>query len=200
MNGKLIIVSGPSGVGKHCLIDGLILKLPYCKLSISATTREPREGEIHGKDYHFLSRDEFEGLIRSGELLEFASVHGNYYGTPMAEIEEEIAAGHTIILEIDVQGACQVKKKIPSSVSVFITPPTPEIETLRARLSTRGTEVSEVIERRLQTAREELVQKELFDTVIVNDSLDCAVTEMVKLVETLKTHRGVTLPYWHPNE
>src|SRR5918912_1954984 len=174
----LLVVTGPSGVGKGTLIKRLRERMPQFELSISATTRKPRPGEVDGRDYHFLSLEEFERRLARGEFLEHAVYAGNMYGTPRSELERARAAGKDVVLEIEVQGARQVREALPEALQVFIAPPSDEA--LRERLEGRSTDSPEEIERRLTRAREELAAREEFGKVIVNDDLDRAVGELVE--------------------
>ena len=179
--GNLFVISGPSGAGKGTLVKALIEQVPDAWLSVSATTRKPREGEVDGKHYHFLSNDQFDDLVRQDGFLEWAQVHSNKYGTPRAQVEQAIAEGKQAILEIDVQGAFQIKEKIPQSMLVFIEPPSLEI--LEERLRGRGTETEDVIAARMSVATMELLEKIKYDIAIVNDDLDVAAKELVDFVE-----------------
>ena len=179
--GNLFVISGPSGAGKGTLVKALIEQVPDAWLSVSATTRKPREGEVDGKHYHFLSNDQFDDLVRQDGFLEWAQVHSNKYGTPRAQVEQAIAEGKQAILEIDVQGAFQIKEKIPQSILVFIEPPSLEI--LEERLRGRGTETEDVIAARMSVATMELLEKIKYDIAIVNDDLDVAAKELVDFVE-----------------
>lgn len=177
--GKLIVISGPSGCGKTTIIRRL-LEDPRVQFSISATTRPQRAGEQHGRDYWFLSKDEFKRLVRAGEFIEFAEVHGNMYGTLRGPMEQAVAEGRIYLLEIDVQGASQLQAmEFPGSF-LFIAPP--DFEELRRRLRERGTESPEVLERRLKKAEDEYRERVKYDHVIVNDDLDRAVAEVRRLV------------------
>lgn len=179
--GNLFVISGPSGAGKGTLVKALIEQVPDAWLSVSATTRKPREGEVDGKHYHFLSNDQFDDLVRQDGFLEWAQAHSNKYGTPRAQVEQAIAEGKQAILEIDVQGAFQIKEKIPQSILVFIEPPSLEI--LEERLRGRGTETEDVIAARMSVATMELLEKIKYDIAIVNDDLDVAAKELVDFVE-----------------
>ncbi|MDD7430625.1 MAG: guanylate kinase [Coriobacteriaceae bacterium] len=179
--GNLFVISGPSGAGKGTLVKALIEQVPDAWLSVSATTRKPREGEVDGKHYHFISNDQFDDLVRQDGFLEWAQVHSNKYGTPRAQVEQAIAEGKQAILEIDVQGAFQIKEKIPQSILVFIEPPSLEI--LEERLRGRGTETEDVIAARMSVATMELLEKIKYDIAIVNDDLDVAAKELVDFVE-----------------
>ena len=179
--GNLFVISGPSGAGKGTLVKALIEQVPDAWLSVSATTRKPREGEVDGKHYHFISNDQFDDLVRQDGFLEWAQVHSNKYGTPRAQVEQAIAEGKQALLEIDVQGAFQIKEKIPQSILVFIEPPSLEI--LEERLRGRGTETEDVIAARMSVATMELLEKIKYDIAIVNDDLDVAAKELVDFVE-----------------
>ena len=179
--GNLFVISGPSGAGKGTLVKALIEQVPDAWLSVSATTRKPREGEVDGMHYHFISNDQFDDLVRQDGFLEWAQVHSNKYGTPRAQVEQAIAEGKQAILEIDVQGAFQIKEKIPQSILVFIEPPSLEI--LEERLRGRGTETEDVIAARMSVATMELLEKIKYDIAIVNDDLDVAAKELVDFVE-----------------
>jgi guanylate kinase len=178
--GRLFVITGPSGVGKGSLIHRLLDRMPELELSVSATTRPPRPGERDGVDYHFQSEEEFDRLARDALLLEHAVYSGNRYGTPRSEVEPRLAAGRSVVLEIEVQGARQIREAMPEAVQVFIAPPSPEA--LRERLEGRGTDSEEAIERRLAAAEEELAARSEFGHVIVNDELDRATDELVGLV------------------
>jgi len=182
-SGKLFVISGPSGVGKGTLVAQVVSRLEdKVWLSISATTRSPREGEVDGQHYFFLTVEDFEEGIENEAFLEWAQVHTDtYYGTPIQSVREHMDAGQHVILEIDVQGALQVKEIIPEAVLVFIEPPSMEI--LESRLSGRGTESADEINVRLNTAKVELEQKTLYDYCLVNDDLDEATDELLALIE-----------------
>jgi len=174
------VITGPSGVGKGTLIRGLMQRLPGLRLSVSATTRQPRPGERDGVDYHFLSEREFERRVRAGEFLEHATYSGNRYGTLRSELERGCAEGAPVLLEIEVQGARQVRAAMPAAVAVFIAPPSPEA--LRERLLARGTDAPEQIEARLRTAAQELSARGEFAHVVVNDRLADALDELEAIV------------------
>jgi guanylate kinase len=177
---RVVVITGPSGVGKGTLIRGLMERLPALELSISATTRAPRAGEQDGVDYHFLSREEFGRRVARGEFLEHADYAGRSYGTLRSELEDRVRAGVPVVLEIEVQGARQVREAMPDSLQVFIAPPSPGA--LRARLVGRGTDDAAEVERRLGVAREELAARSDFAHVVVNDRLDEALEQLTGIV------------------
>ncbi|HVP02892.1 MAG TPA: guanylate kinase [Solirubrobacteraceae bacterium] len=177
---RVIVITGPSGVGKGTLIRLLRERLPELGLSVSATTREPRPGERDGVDYHFLSDADFDRLIGEGAFVEHAEYAGRRYGTLRSELERRAAAGEPVLLEIEVQGARQVRESMPEAVQVFIEPPS--AEALRERLVGRGTDAPEVVERRLQAARAELAAKDEFQHRVVNDRLHDAVEALAAIV------------------
>jgi guanylate kinase len=177
---KVFVITGPSGVGKGTLIKRLLAACPNLELSISATTREPREGEVDGRDYHFLTREQFDERIDAGDFLEFATYSGNRYGTLRSEVEKRLDAGHSVVLEIEVQGAQQVRQAPLDSVQIFIEPPDPAV--LRERLAGRGTDSAAAIDRRLKTAEIELASRDDFDHRVVNDDLEGAAARLVAIV------------------
>lgn len=177
---KVFVITGPSGVGKGTLIRLLRERVPSLVLATSATTRAPREGERDGRDYHFLSREEFARRADANEFLEHAAYSGNRYGTLRSEVERRFAAGQSVVLEIEVQGARQVRAAMPEAVLVFIAPPDPAA--LRRRLEDRGTDDPEAISERLRTAEIELDAQQEFQHVVVNDELDRAVGELERIV------------------
>lgn len=174
--GRLFIVSGPSGAGKSSLCAALLQQLPNLKLSISCTTRAPRPGELDGREYHFLSVQAFEAQRDAGAFLEWASVHGNFYGTRQRDVEATLAEGHDTLLEIDWQGAAQVAARMPDAVRIFILPPS--IEELRRRLSGRGQDTAEVIERRVAAAEAEMAHAGEAHYRVVNRDFDVALDEL----------------------
>ncbi|MDR3315281.1 MAG: guanylate kinase [Coriobacteriales bacterium] len=184
MPGNLFVVSGPSGAGKGTLLARVLQELEGIWLSISATTRTPRRGEQNGKDYFFLSVEEFQRLIATDGLLEWAVVHGNYYGTKLSVVTERLDAGIDVVLEIDPQGAFQIAEKIPTTVLVFIAPPSLAI--LEQRLRLRGTEDEEALALRLANARLELAQRERYTVTIVNDDLATAAMELRTVFESYR--------------
>jgi guanylate kinase len=177
---KVFVITGPSGVGKGTLISRLLERVPNLTLSVSATTREPREGEVDRREYHFLSPEEFERRMDADDFLEFATYSGNRYGTLRSEVERCVAAGHSVVLEIEVQGAQQVRAAMPESVQIFIAPPHPSH--LRRRLEGRGTDSPDAIDSRLETAELELAVQGDFDHRVVNDDLDRAAAELEEIV------------------
>jgi guanylate kinase len=179
--GTLFVVAAPSGAGKTSLVKALLKNDPAIRLSVSYTTRTPRPGEVNGKDYHFVSVEVFREMTARGEFLESAEVYGNYYGTSEAWIAGEIAAGHDILLEIDWQGAAQVKKCFPEAVTLFILPPS--IEALRERLAGRAQDSQEVIDRRVAAAREDISHADEFEYIIINDDFDQALLELMAVVQ-----------------
>ena len=181
-NGLLLVVSGPSGVGKGTLVKALMDRNSKIKMSVSATTREPRPGEIEGVHYFFKSEEEFKAMADRGEFLEYMHVFGsNYYGTPRSFVEQHLANGYDVILEIDVQGAMKVKQSFPDAVLMFIT--APSMSEIKSRLIGRGTETMEQVEKRFATAFEEIKMIPEYDYVIVNDVVDVAVHHMEAILE-----------------
>jgi guanylate kinase len=176
----VFVITGPSGVGKGSLIGRLRERIPSLEMSVSATTRKPRSGETDGVDYHFLDPGEFDRRVAAGEFLEYADYSGNRYGTLRSEVEGRIEAGHPVVLEIEVQGARQIRETMPSAVQVFIAPP--EFDALRSRLEGRGTDRSEAIEARLAVAEQELLARDEFPHRVVNDDLDRAADELEAIV------------------
>jgi guanylate kinase len=177
---RAVVITGPSGVGKGTLIRSLRERMPELQLSVSATTRRPRMGETQGVDYHFLAPAEFERHVRDGDFVEHADYAGARYGTLRSELETRSAAGAPVVLEIELQGARQVRDTMPSAVQVFIAPPS--LEALRARLVGRGTDAPAQIEARLRTAEREVAAQDEFAHVVVNDRLEDAVDELAAIV------------------
>ena len=191
MVASLFIVSAPSGAGKTSLVRELLARDLQVALSISYTTREPRPGEIDGRDYHFVTPPEFERMLERGEFLESALVHGNRYGTSQPWIEREMRAERDILLEIDWQGAAQVRQRLPQAVGIFILPPS--LQALEARLKGRAQDDAEVIARRLAAAREEISHAGEFDYVIINDRFDDAVRDLCCVVRAVRLKAGPQL-------
>ena len=184
MKGNVFIVCAPSGAGKTSLVRELLARDPNVHLSVSHTTRAPRPGEQGGHDYHFVTRPVFQAMLERAEFLESAEVHGNLYGTSQAWIEAHRGQGHDIVLEIDWQGAQQVRKVIPEAIGIFILPPS--LEVLRQRLMARRQDSAAVIERRLKAARGEIAHLEEFDYVIINNNFDEAVGDLASIVRSAR--------------
>lgn len=181
LRGNLFVISGPSGVGKGTLVKKVSEADSDVWVSISATTRSPRQGETNGKEYFFLTPEEFESEIEEDGFIEYATYNGNYYGTPVKPIEEHLEAGNDVVLEIEVKGAKQIKEKFPEATMIFIEPPS--LDVLRSRLNGRGTEDESTINSRLETARLELGQKLEYDIQIVNDDIDIALDELLRAID-----------------
>ena len=182
--GVLYIVSAPSGAGKTSLVKALLKTDPAIRLSVSYTTRAPRPGETDGRDYHFVDRHRFELMLAEGEFLEHAEVYGNFYGTSKGSITRDLNAGHDILLEIDWQGAAQVKRHFPESTSIFILPPS--FNALRTRLKGREQDSDEVIERRLAAAAHDVAHADAFDYIMVNDDFDHALLDLVAITRSVR--------------
>ncbi len=178
--GKVFVITGPSGVGKGTLIRTLLQRVPELELAVSATTRRPRPGETQGVDYHFLTDEEFERRVRDGEFVEHAHYSGRRYGTLRSELERRTGAGAPVVLEIELQGARQVRRELPDAVQIFVAPPSDEA--LRTRLIGRGDTPPEEMDRRLDVARRELAAQDEFGHVVVNDRLEDAVAELERIV------------------
>ncbi|MBE6075256.1 MAG: guanylate kinase [Selenomonas ruminantium] len=179
--GLLIVVSGPSGTGKGTVCSELLAQTPELAYSISATTRQPRDGEVDGKNYYFMDKAQFEKTIEEGGFLEYANVYGNYYGTPLGKIEERLAAGEDILLEIDTQGALNVMKKCPDGLFIFLLPPS--IGELERRIRGRGSETADSLAKRLGAAKEEIKIGRQYGYVVVNDT----VRQAVKRIKCIMT-------------
>ena len=180
--GRLVVLAGPSGVGKSSVVAGLRAAVPALHFSVSATTRDPRAGEVDGRDYRFVGPAGFDALIARGELLEWAEIHGGLQrsGTPRAPVEQALAAGRPVLVEVDLQGARAVKAAMPEAVTVFVAPPS--LDELARRLRDRGTETEAQFARRLRTAQEELAACDEFDVVVVNDDVRVVVARLVELL------------------
>lgn len=191
--GRLFIVSGPSGSGKDTVLKEIFKRCPEIEFSISSITRPMREGEVEGEKYNFISREKFEDMLKNDQLLEHNVFVGNYYGTPKAPVDKAIIEGKDMIIEVDVNGAFQIKKKLPNAISIFIMPPS--LETLRARLTGRGTEKAEVIEKRLGEALSEISRASEYDYIVVNNVLEEAVNDAVAIIKTdrMRTDRNLHL-------
>ncbi|WP_341744074.1 guanylate kinase [Azonexus hydrophilus] len=188
MSGNLYVVAAPSGAGKTTLVRMLLAEEGSVHLSISFTTRAPRPGEQDGREYHFVSVDRFRSMIAGDEFLEWAEVHGNFYGTSKKWIGDQLAAGHDVLLEIDWQGAQQVRKLFPAAIGVFILPPS--MDELSRRLTGRGTDAQDVIERRLAAAEAEMRHVGEFDYAIINDQLDQALQDLRAIVRSSRLSPG----------
>jgi guanylate kinase len=182
--GRLIVLAGPSGVGKGAIVARLLAALPDLELSISATTRGPRPREDEGRHYYFVDREQFDEMIESGGFLEWADIFGERYGTPSEPVARALGEGRDVLVEIDIQGARQVKAADPAAYMVFITPPS--LQELERRLRTRGTETDAQIRRRLAKASDELAAEPEFDVTVVNDDLERAAREVVQVVDRLR--------------
>jgi len=182
--GNVFMVVAPSGAGKSSLVNALLARDPTLCLSVSCTTRAPRAGETEGKDYRFVSKTQFDAMLQQQLLLEWAEVHGNFYGTPRDKIDQAVAFGQDILLEIDWQGARQVKRLFPEAIGVFILPPS--IATLRERLTQRGQDEDAVIERRIEAASEEISHAPEFEYVIINQDFSIALTQLTQIIEMAK--------------
>jgi guanylate kinase len=178
--GKLIVITGPSGVGKGTIVRALLESHPDLGLSISATTRQPRPGEVEGVDYYFFSRTQFEAAIASGEFLEWAEYAGNYYGTPRTQVEAQLTLGNSIVLEIEVVGAKKIASIFPAALKIFILPPS--LNELEQRIRKRGTNSEESIARRMAIARCEIESSTAFDFTIINDNLERAIAEIEAII------------------
>ena len=187
MRGTLFIIAAPSGAGKSSIVNAVLANTPGIALSISYTTRAPRPGERHAQHYHFISAEQFQQMIAAGDFFEHALVHGDYKGTARQSVEPQLAAGNDVLLEIDWQGARQVREKMPDALSVFILPPSRQA--LETRMRNRGQDSEEVIARRLAAAREEMSHHSEFDFLIVNDDFDTAVREMQSIFLSSRLRR-----------
>ncbi len=176
---EVFVITGPSGVGKGTLIRGLLARVPELELSVSATTRKPRPGEVDGVDYHFLTPEQFSAHVKQGDFVEHADYSGNRYGTLRSELERRLTKGIPMVVEIEVQGARQVRSAMPEAIAVFIAPPS--LEALRTRLVGRGTDTPEQVEERMRTAERELEAHSEFGHVVVNDRLEDATAELERI-------------------
>ncbi len=183
--GLLLVISGPSGAGKGTLCRALLKSDPALSLSISVTTRSPRPGEVDGTDYFFMEKDSFEKMIKDGQFLEWAFVYGNYYGTPFEFVQESLRLGKDILLEIDIQGALQVKEKFPEAVLIFIAPPS--LSVLEARLVSRGADSKEEIRKRLSSTAGEMALARQYDYVVINDKVARAVKNIKAIITAEKS-------------
>ena len=181
--GMLLLFSGPSGVGKDTVLDIVLNKDKNLQKSVSLTTREIRENEVDGKDYHFISTEEFENMISQGQVLEFAKYGSNLYGTPKAPVDKWLSEGKTVILKIEVQGASKIKELYPDSVAIFVLPPS--MKELENRLRSRGTESEDDIQKRLDIAREEVKRSKDYDFIVINDDLESASDNVLSIVKAL---------------
>ena len=179
--GLLIVVSGFAGSGKGTIMKRLVEEYGNYALSVSMTTRAPRPGEVHGREYFFVSKEEFEQKIKEEGLVEYASYVGNYYGTPRAYVEEQMAAGKDVVLEIEIQGALKVRERYPDAVLIFVLPPS--VEELYRRLKNRGTETEEVVRKRMSRAAEEAGMIEKYDYIMINDEVEGSVKRLHRLIE-----------------
>ena len=184
MKGKLYVISGPSGCGKSTVVHAVMAKYPNLRFSVSATTRPIRPGELDGEDYFFVTRERFDEMLREGELLEHAEYVGNCYGTPERPLQEALDSGLDMLLDIEPQGAMQVRQKRPDAVLVFLAPPS--MEALRARLEGRGDTSEDLIAKRLEQARWELQQAQYYDYIIINDAVENAAREFLAVITAEK--------------
>lgn len=182
--GRLIVVSGPSGAGKSTVVFKAINGRDKMCFSTSVTSRKPRPGEVEGREYFFIDAEIFEQMVRNDELLEHAVYVGNYYGTPRKFVEDKLADGDSVFLDIEVQGARQVKEKMPDAIMIFLIPPS--LGELKKRLESRGTETEETIKGRLARAREEYAEADFYDYIVVNDDIDAAANELLSILTAEK--------------
>lgn len=191
--GSVFIISGPSGSGKDTLLKELFKKCPEIKFSISSITRAMREGEVEGEKYNFISRELFESMIANDQLLEYNSYVGNYYGTPKAPVMKAVENGENIIIEVDVNGAMQIRERLEDAISIFIMPPS--FAELKRRLSRRGTEAVEVIEARMNSALDEIKRAVEYDYIVVNDDIKMAVEDIITVIKSqgLKLEKNIQI-------
>ena len=182
--GRLFIISAPSGTGKTTLCKAVLARIPQLRYSVSHTTRRPRSGEADGVSYHFISTEEFMRGIDAGRWAEWAKVHGHYYGTSAEFIQRQLASGHDVLLDIDVQGAMQIRKRFADSVAIFIMPPSRQV--LAERLRSRGSDSQEEIEQRLKNAEAEMASRDRYQHILVNDRLQVATDELVALIHSYR--------------
>lgn len=183
-SGKLVVISGPSGAGKSTVIAKAMEKNSGMRFSVSATTRQPRPGERDGREYFFVSREQFDDMVESGQMLEHATYVGNCYGTPRGAIESMLSEGCDVVLDIEVQGAAQVKASMPEAITIFLTPSS--FSELRRRLEGRGTETAERIDGRITRAREEFSRVKSYDYIVINDNPDAAANELCSIITAEK--------------
>ncbi len=191
--GRVFIISGPSGSGKDTVLKKVFEKLPEIAFSISSITRPMRSGEIEGEKYNFITREKFEAMLKNDEFLEYNSFVGNYYGTPKTPVINCIENGSDMLIEVDVNGAAQIRQKIKDAVSVFIMPPS--LETLKNRLCGRGTDSNDIVEKRFAEAVQEIARASEYDYIVVNNDIETAVDEFVSIImsDRLKTDRNLNL-------
>ena len=190
--GRLLVLAGPSAVGKSTVVAGIRARLPELYFSVSMTTRAPRPGEVHGRDYFFVSVEEFRAAVSDGRMLEWAEIHGGLQlsGTPAGPVEEALGAGRPVLVEVDLAGVRQIRRSVPEARTVFLAPPSWEV--LESRLRARGTEPEDVVTRRLETARVEMEAQEEFDSVVVNDEIEATVDRLVALLTGPDRAAGTT--------
>jgi len=190
--GDIFVISAPSGTGKTTLVRLLLSRFPTLSFSISYTTRLPRPGEVNGQHYFFVNEKEFKKSIAKGEMLEWAKVYGHYYGTPLTFVQEKIAAGKDIVLDIDIQGAQAVKKKMPEAILIFLIPPS--WNELQRRITSRSSDSPEEIKKRLEAAKKEILAAREFDYIVINDVLENALKELVSIIQATKARANKRWP------
>ena len=190
--GDIFVISAPSGTGKTTLVRLLLSRFPTLSFSISYTTRLPRPGEVNGQHYFFVNEKEFKKSIAKGEMLEWAKVYGHYYGTPLTFVQEKIAAGKDIVLDIDIQGAQAVKKKMPEAILIFLIPPS--WNELQRRITSRSSDSPEEIKKRLEAAKKEILAAREFDYIVINDVLEDALKELVSIIQATKARANKRWP------